>query len=255
MPGLLTDPTFWQWVVPILVTVGLTIFVVRAQAQRKQLSYKVMTATRVISTAQSSARRDSLTDLAILSDLKILFRGEEVSELNLREIWIGNDGNVAIQPHDFHEPIVLEIADTERGGKIVHLEVVATYPDDLAPEVELASSSSISLTRTLLNHGDWLKIKVLVAGPVLDEPKARGRVVGVKRLKRKAPPIGSRLVYLPSGALLVVSGWIISAEAGNAVEFVGSLLLVGGVFLCVVGVTGVWIWLKHWRAERRRDAP
>jgi hypothetical protein len=96
MLDLLRDP-IWQLVLGLVVLLAM-FFIFRRQTHRKQLSYKVITAEPVISIREKKK----------VSDLHILYKGDEVSELNLRVIKIINDGNVPIRPEDFMGPALLE---------------------------------------------------------------------------------------------------------------------------------------------------
>jgi hypothetical protein len=109
--------------------------------------------------------------------LQVLFDAKPVDNLNLVVIRVFNAGNDSIITSDFETPVIMQFGD---GSEILETEIVEVSPPDLHPVIE-RTLTEVSLMPMLLNSGDSVKLKMLVAGHN-GRVNVMGRIVGVRQI-------------------------------------------------------------------------
>lgn len=171
MPEYLRDP-IWQFIGAVLAigAIAATLIVYRLQKNRKDLTYRVRSSTRVISVGEEIAGK-----------LQITYEGIPITGAQLLVIEIANTGNLPVPSSDWETPITLRL---KHGGVICSSELTATNPPNL--EIKLKTDSEfVRIQPTLLNSGDSISIKLLIT-EFMEAPEVEGRIIGVKQIKAGA---------------------------------------------------------------------
>jgi hypothetical protein len=183
-------------VIAILVPVVLW----QRSRRRRSISYGVLATIPVLTERQEIGGR-----------LEIRFNGEVVEDVSVALVQVFNSGTEAIQATDVERPLQLVI---QGDGRILAAEIVETVPEQLIQPIELVDSKVV-FAPTLLNAGD-----VVTLQPVLAQTRGtfalEGRVAGVSRFRRSAPPgqfegwLGNLLLFV---AILegVLAGALVAA--------------------------------------------
>lgn len=159
----LRDPV-WQFVG---VVVGIATFVIAIfwQQKRKKIAYEIISNTRLLSVKDE-----------VKSRLQILFDQQPVNNLNLVILKIYNAGNEPIPPEDYKDKLAIEFGDS---AQILEAEVVEVSPKNIQAKID-QTPNSISLTPLLLNAGDSIKLKILLAK--YSHIHVTGRIAGVNQI-------------------------------------------------------------------------
>jgi hypothetical protein len=123
--------------------------------------------------------------------LKVTFDGRGVEQLSTFDISVFNDGNAAISPADFIEPISISFPDASH---IFGVLVTEASPSNLGVTVS-RNSGSFVIGPVLLNPGDEFTLQFLVELPAnsfFPKPEIGGRIVGVRSLLRKPHRVGAK---------------------------------------------------------------
>lgn len=181
---ILKNPS-WQFIVSCAIAVVLgiagiaaTLFVAR---NKKELSYRILTNTSVVSVREEYQRR-----------VEIRFLSRRVQNVHLITLKLFNSGHKAIKPDDYIDPITVRFGGKSR---ILSATVVETYPPEIkftevladppvtfAEAIANAGGSEMSVPPTLFNAKDWVRINILVSD-YQDPVTVIGRIVEVSRLK------------------------------------------------------------------------
>lgn len=171
----LRDPV-WQFVG---VVISLAALIVAVAAIRIQLIRKSLAFHHSLDNPAFFIVNRELRDR-----LKVTFDGREVEHLSTFDICFFNDGNAAISPADYVQPISIAFPDA---GHIFGVLVTQTSPPNLNVTVRRDGSTFI-IEPLLLNHGDEFTLQFLVELPsrhFLLKPDIAGRIAGVKSLVQK----------------------------------------------------------------------
>lgn len=225
MLELFRDP-LWQFIGALLAIIAIIVSIVLYYRQRrwKVLSYEIVSRTSLLSVAKE-----------VEGKLLILFEGKSVRKVHLVEISIINTGNVPIIPVDYKKRVRLKFPGD---AKILSAEVSKTEPELIEVELDV-HEREIILKPTLLNDGDSITIKSLVSE--LSDVIIEGRIVGVKRIAKRAEGISRRLVIQLIGMLMTMVGAILFSttfivELSSAYEIpLGMILMILGYFLMLIG--------------------
>ncbi len=128
----------------VIVSIGLYA----VGRRRKELRYRVISATPLLSSNEQAGDK-----------LQLLFNKKLVRDVHVIVMETMNSGNVPIRPLDFERPLSFHFGDH---AQVLLAEVVRTKPLTLKPDLK-NGKSSITLAPTLLNGGDCIRIKVLVS--------------------------------------------------------------------------------------------
>jgi hypothetical protein len=225
MSEILRDPG-WQFLVGSLlavVTIIVSVAVYMKQRQRKRLSYQIVSNTPLLSVEEE-----------IKKDLVIQYKGKEVKEVDLLVVRIVNTGNIPIDKKDFDRPITLDLGEE---AQILTAEISDKKPDELQPSINV-EQSKVKLEPILLNQGDEITFKMLVAGLAKDI-KFDLRIFGVKKIEQFSEDSIPGIVLGISGAILALGVSVIGAigsqsilaSQGLVVLLAGYGLLTGGMLL------------------------
>lgn len=214
LQGFLTDPG-WAGVLAsalvCAVTVGVMIVIFQRQQERKGLSYEILT----------------LTPLAIVeeghnSEVEIRYAGEPVEDVSLITLRIVNSGNVPITEDDYEFPVTFTFG---KDAKLLSAEVLETSPEALKRNGRIAAlKNKLLLGMFLLNAGDWVDVKLLVAG-FGGQMEVDGRIVGVKDITVVKERRSYWFLLTAMLVLLTAMAWSV----------------VGGVLMRLVGVQEMWV--------------
>jgi hypothetical protein len=177
MLELLRDPD-WQFVwqpvnvVLMLAAIAVAFWIYRLQRPLKKIEYAVMAATRLLTVREE-----------VEGKVQVLYEGTPTKDLSLLILRIQNAGSVPVATTDFEVPYSLQFGSK---AKVLSVEATKCNPPSLSPELA-AEGDRITLRPTLLNAGDTIEIKALVAD-FDGEVSTAGRVLGVSRLGQ-APEI------------------------------------------------------------------
>lgn len=196
----------WQFIITTIlaVVVGAATIIIPwlLSRSKKELTYRILTNTSVVSVREEYQRR-----------VEIRFLSRRVKNVHLIIFKLINSGHKAIRPDDYVEPVTLRFSGESR---ILSATVVETNP----PEIKFAEVSSdpdatatfadvianagggeISIPPALLNSGDWIRVNILVSdyqGPVT----VFGRIVDVRRLKEGKDYSGHLRLAIASGVFI-----------------------------------------------------
>lgn len=198
MLEFLRDP-FWQFVGAVFALGAIAVSVVLYFLQRrhKALSYEIVSRTPLMSVKEEVKGR-----------VQILLDGTPVSDAHMVIIRVTNSGNVPIIPSDYLRPVHFDFGETVQ---ILSAEITETNPDNVDASLELGSETVV-LTPVLLNGGDSIILKVLVA-EFAGKIDVDGRIIGVKRIQI------ARESRLPYAAMLI---GVITTMVGFTSLFGGS---------------------------------
>jgi len=175
------------------VALVLTFIGIR-QHKRKALYYEFVSCTSLVSV------KDIVQD-----DIQILYKGEEVKNVDLLEVRIINSGNASIEEIDFHRSLALVVNDE---AKILTATIKNRAPSDLDISVEITDESKkATLSKTLLNPGDEIIINLLVTK--YSKINLEGRISGVNNFKGLAPGLGLSAIMLFFATLFSIIGLVV----------------------------------------------
>lgn len=158
----------WQFFAGAFVTVLVSSAVYVMQRRKKELSYGLISNTRIINLESKDRQR-----------ITLMFDGTLIADPVITVIRLFNSGNIAINRSDFGSDISIIFEDP---GKVVSVEVVKRYPSDL--DVALVfNTSRIELSPVLLNTGDYVDIKVLLDSPS-QTFSVDARIADIKRIRQ-----------------------------------------------------------------------
>ncbi len=150
----------------VVATVAITIWAVRKQRSRKEISYQIISDASIASINKEVKDR-----------VKILFDGIPIEDMNLLVLKLWNSGNAAIKPEDYVEPIKFEFD----GRKVASADILNMEPSDLIDPKDIKSFftlelDSVKLPKFLLNPNEAISLKILLTGPT-DKVTGRTRIV------------------------------------------------------------------------------
>jgi hypothetical protein len=152
----------------------------------------------------------------------------------LLELRLANRGNTPILPTDYIEPVTIRFP--EHVG-ILSAEVAHTKPDNL--KVELLLDGLLELQPILLNDGDSVTIRFLLAGAG-GQFTVTGRIAGVNRIEEEARewyvlrwiPVFVILVWVVS----LAGTWLLPKEASPTAGYWFFLLVSTALMLAMWSV-------------------
>ena len=191
MIDYLRDP-IWQFVGALLTlaTIAAAVLIFRAQRNKKSLSYKVISDTRVLT-----------VDEEIAGEVEIIYGGMPVRNVNLCLLKIVNDGNVPVASADYERPLSFRFGDT---CQILSAKIVNQSPQNLQPQSRY-DATRFYLEPLLLNKKDSLTVKLLIAQyDSIVEPDAR--IIGVREVRKLKDRVLFRDINLEFFAIVIAIG-------------------------------------------------
>lgn len=223
------------------LAIAVSIYLFVKQRQRKRLTYGI-TITELVSVHGDAEDK-----------IELFYEHEIVERVHLVEVTLKNTGNVAIPASDYEVPISVGLGE---GSNVLTMEVVHTEPPDLKARLEFVkvpgtqgqnvdeglegTVTKVTLKPLLLNPGDKLTIKILVADFV-GAPELEHRIIGVSRLNNAADPkegkwkrwwdSGMPLVWI-LGLMALVAAYGIGHNVGEPNHKESTIHLLGGKTSC-----------------------
>lgn len=221
---------FINAILTVLVGVAAIIIPWLLSRRKKELSYRILTNTNLVSVREEYQRR-----------IEIRFLSRRVKNVHLIIFKLFNSGHKAIRLHDYVEPITLRFGGESR---ILSAAVAETYPpevkfSEVGPDTEVkfaevianAGGNEMSIPPILLNAGDWIKIKILVSD-YGDPITISGRIVDVSRLKEGKDYSGHLRLVLSS--IVFICGMIFGYLIPSPLRYVYiAVVSIGLAFLYV----------------------
>lgn len=239
---LLRDP-IWQGIGAVIgvagivsaITLGVVLYLL--QRHRKELGYRVLSHTRVVSVEAEVAER-----------VQVLYEGQPVRDVHLVEVEVVNSGNEAIVVQDYEYPLAIGTGEKSR---VLTAVLVEAEPEGLpAWPIISESGDTVRVQPLLLNPGDSFKVRILVsefAGAV----DVSTRIVGVKEIRELPEGAGTlkRAVVIGVAALAYcVPVGVALVKAWQAMSQSSTPLALGWI-----AVAAVWIPLWIAWAPRAMD--
>jgi hypothetical protein len=152
-------------VVLAVIAIGWGVWSWRASQTEKSLSFGVVSQLPLVSVRDDANGR-----------LKVQFDGKPRRDLYQVVVRVINSGNVPIESDDFKRPLMFDFQ-----APILSAGVAEATPPDLQPAIE-AHSQRVTLKPLLLNQGDAITLKVIVASPG-KHLVASARISGVRQVR------------------------------------------------------------------------
>jgi hypothetical protein len=196
MPDLVIDP---RYLAPIATSCGVAVTITLwiLNLRRKELTYEILSDTPLVSV------REEVKD-----QVQIIFKGEAVHDVHLVQIRLTNSGNVPIRIADYEGRLSVKVPPPAR---ILSAEVEDTHPAHLErrPDngetslIEEMTANNVALRPVLLNHKDWLTIKLLVTKPT-DGIMISGHIEGIHEVKKAKDSTVMPFVMANIGTFIMV---------------------------------------------------
>ena len=172
--------SIWQFIGVVIAVLALAISAAALlyQAKRKSISVTIANFYRLFGGSPH----------AIGDDLKVTYKGQEVTDLTVVILVFANDGGVPIASTDFETSISVAF---KAQARILTAEAIASTPADLAPVIS-HDSQELTIAPLLLNPKDTFSVAVLLQGLQVRQPrdlfpKASARISGVKKVDFDSP--------------------------------------------------------------------
>lgn len=158
----------WQFagVVLTLLGIAVAIAIYYLQKQRKELAFKVLSIRSLLTVSEELANR-----------VVISFDGAPIANIQLVLLGIKNSGDKPILATDFERPFSIGFGQV---AMLLSADVSKQSPTNLGAKIATAEQR-VELTPLLLNPGDYIVIKVLLAAPQV-EVHSDVRIVGISEL-------------------------------------------------------------------------
>ena len=231
---LLRDP-MWQAVAAaitllgILTSITLAVVVYLLQRRRKELGYRLLSQTRVVS-----------VEAEIGEKVLILYEGQLVRDVHLVLLEVVNSGNQPIVRDDYQCPLNIGLG---HGARVLTAELVESEPEGLSAWPVLTESPDlVHVHPLLLNPGDWFKLKMLVSefGGTLD---VSTRIVGVKEIRElpEGPAKAKTAITMVAAMVLYFVPIMVALLKGMEALLAGWWLGVFGWAAVISVVATVWV--------------
>ncbi|MBK6646837.1 MAG: hypothetical protein IPG44_14025 [Anaerolineales bacterium] len=189
MIDLMRD-SIWQFIGAVLGLIALiaTIIIFFIQRTKKSLAYEIVTSTPLLAVSDE-----------VKGKVQILFEGVQVQNVHLVIFNIINDGNIGITSSDFERPITINLSEN---AKILSLEVIKTSPGNLDPRL-ITSETAITISPLLLNAGDVISIRLLVA-QYNNVINIDARILGITKIKIISDKVDRIINYVGITSLILL---------------------------------------------------
>lgn len=165
---IINNPTFLS-----VTGMIITIIIYFKQLQRKELSYKIISFSPLLS------RKDGL-----VQKLQVLYEGKQISDPHVAIVRIANTGNLPIKSTDFESNMSLNF---DVKTQVFSAEILKKTPQNLEANLEF-TPSHVLLKPTLLNKHDSITITMLTSSK--DTIQIDARLAGIKEVREwKGGPI------------------------------------------------------------------
>jgi len=199
----------WEFIGVVIALVGIVCTIILGmilyllQRRRKELGYRVVSHTRLVS-----------VEAEVEDEVAIVYRGEPVRDVHLVVVEVVNWGNQPIVPDAYERALCVELGT---GARVISVDEVGSKPEGIQVSTSVHESrDKVTINPLLLNAGDSFTLKVLVSG-YSGAVTVAGRVVGVKEIRTLLEgPDRCGVLVLTVGTLLPASVAMYAAK--RAVE-------------------------------------
>jgi hypothetical protein len=122
-------------------------------------------------------------DDEIKDRLQILFEKTPIQNARLFLVRLMNDGNLPVPSSDFDGPIIFAFGDEAR---VLETAITEICPPTLNPKLRIQQRKQVVVEPLLLNKGDYIVFKAIVAHGEYIQLKSR--VVGITAIKERIEP-------------------------------------------------------------------
>jgi hypothetical protein len=194
---------------------------------------------------------DPMIEAASESSAKVEIGGHKfkATDVDFVLIEVLNTGNRDIEEDHYQRPLNFDFGDK---AQVLSAEVLYENPQD--PPIRAALShttNSVTLEPVLLNAGEMVGIKVLVANS--DAFRWDGRITGVTKIKHISPvPRVTRLVVLLTVIMIL---HLVSSFSGSGIFptlFTPAAFGVTTGLVVIGAITGLVLVYRQWRQTKRR---
>lgn len=196
------------------------------QRRKKALSYEILSQTPLLSVKEE-----------VKGKVEILFDKKPVQQVHLVEIRLVNSGNVPIKAEEFERPINLSFGEE---AQIFTAEVAETTPKSLRAKVVI-EKKIVVLQPTLLNEGDSIKLKMLVAK--FAKVNLDGRIVGVKEISEFIEKKTRYMALTIMGLILNLGGLLVVLSTPTSAPPTQKII---GYAMGIVGFALAVYYLRKW---------
>lgn len=227
-----------DWVATAGVAIGVVAIVVTIvlyfiSRQKKRLGYRVLSQTPLVTVGDE-----------LQGQIRILYNGQDVQNVNLALISLTNSGNVAITRADFDAPLEIEFGARSR---LLSAEIIEMRPDNLDAQLTL-HDHSLALEPLLMNKGDSVRVKALVNKSGDDAISINTRLVG-GRVEELPEQLSSRTMMTQFGFIVVVSGLQLAYFLGRPRD---DWVVIAFAFLMLLAGVAYFAWMI--KVVRRRGS-
>jgi hypothetical protein len=196
------------------------------QKGKKNLSYRVLYVVNLLS-----------RDEELKGRVKILFDGNEVTNIQLLTLRLFNGGNTSIVKSDFEGPMKVEFNGNVR---ILSSELIQAVPENLEVAFD-ASAQNIMIYPLLLNGNDSMTFKLIIEGK-FESLRILGRIRDIRAIKNLEIKNSFIQFYIAIAlsALLIVSlvaSLFATGKNGqrllNFTESIGVILILSILITCI----------------------
>ena len=219
--------TDWQ-IISIVVAIGapLLILLIQRWAQRKKLSYKILSRTPLLNIQGKNKW-----------DIQILFDKKPVDDVDLIEFEIFNSGHQEIKPNDYEYPISFDFGENTL---ILSAEKSEVNPVSLQPSIRI-EGTKVVLDPILLNPEDSIVIKMLVSR-YENKQTPNVRIAGIKDIKDEWESSRNRnIIHSVTGAgICTISLFLLVSSIPSEVPH----FLKAFTFFLLYGLIGFFIMIQ-----------
>lgn len=192
MLDFLSDPNWLEVIIgaiALIISTALAVYFYLRTRQVKKLAYEIIASEPLLTINE-----------AHVGDVKILFKGEEVTDAHIVVIKLINNGNIPITEDDMNWPPAFAFG---KETKILSYEITDKDPSTLPASLRLSRRErGIVLNKLLLNASDYITMKFLLTN-YKSELQVTGRIIGVKEITKFSHSITSRIIK-SSGFFLLI---------------------------------------------------
>lgn len=200
--------------------------------KRKGFSYYIKSANSVVSVEEE-----------VVNQVKVFLGETQVENVHLIVMNIRNSGNQSIEEKDFINTISFNFGED---AQFLRLSVVETKPPSLYPVFTHIHGTPV-LEPLLLNGGDNFIVNFLVGNWDPDAFEVRGRIVGVKDIKRESDVSGlTKLLIILTGIIFALDIILILTKSINLIQ--GSYVMFLSYLLLVTAMATTRKYIKYVRA-------
>lgn len=216
-------------IIAICVAVAIAYFS-NFWRNRKSFSYEIITNSRLLTAKE-----------IIKDDLQILYKGNEVKNIQLLILKFINTGNQPIIASDFQRHLSLVFSDLTQ---ILSAETISAKPENLDATV-IIENKKVTLTPLLLNSKDFAQIKIITSNE--NDFKIDARIVGVneiKQIKQKSVTANLIISAILGISVLILFIFYVSQSIDERLNSFSTFFSIM-VVLCIIGFINTFLFFYN----------